>query len=160
MIRTPVLLVAALAAAGPAVPARAADPLQDLLAGIEKAPAPEGSVAVTGRIETGADGAELVVSLTPQGAAKLVADPGITVTPLPATPDGAVPGAPVELVDPSVEYLTSPPEVRVPIAAGGGPLEARVDYAYCLVDYQCLFGESTVRVERPVAGCAGDTAAC
>jgi hypothetical protein len=141
-------------------PAMAEDGLKDLLATIAPDQAPQGSVDVQGRIETGPDGAELVVSLLPKGAAKLVADPGITVTPLPATPDGVAPGAPVELIDPSVEYLTEPPELHVPVAAGPGPLEARVDYAYCLVDYQCLFGETTLRIERPAAGCGPDSAAC
>jgi hypothetical protein len=31
-------------------------------------------------------------------------------------------------------------------------VEAEVDYAYCLVDTQCLFGEAVVRVEGSTGG--------
>ncbi len=111
-----------------------------------------GKVDVTGWLETSPEGIDLVVTLTPSGVAKLAADPGIVVTPLPR-PDGAVPGAPVELVDPDLGYLTEPPTLRVPLPHhAGGPVEARVDYAYCLVTTQCLFGETVVRVEGPTGG--------
>lgn len=141
--------------------AAAVEPLTELLQRIAPAPAPAGGVEVRGRIEIGADGAELVVSLEPHGAARLVADPGITVTPLPTTPDGEAPGAPVELVDVSVAYLRTAPELRVPVRiARDAPVSARVEYAYCLVDSQCLFGEALLRVEADAAVCAADVAAC
>jgi hypothetical protein len=49
------------------------------------------------------------------GAAMLVADPEITVTPLPG-------GAPVSLVDPAKNYLTEPPTLRLLLPGhAGGP---------------------------------------
>jgi hypothetical protein len=123
--------------------------LKSLLDGLAPTTAvPAGKVAVTGWLETSPAGTELVVTLTPSGAAKLVADPGITVTPL-AGGDAVAPGEPVELVDPDLGYMTEPPVLRVPLPRhDGGRVEAQVDYAYCLVDTQCLFGEAVVRVER------------
>jgi hypothetical protein len=127
--------------------------LKALLDGLAPAaPVVQGKVAVTGWLETSPAGTELVVTLTPSGAARLVADPGITVTPL-AGPDAVPPGGPVELVDPSLDYMTEPPVLRIPLPDhDGGAVEARVDYAYCLVDSQCLFGEAVVRVEGAVGG--------
>lgn len=127
--------------------------LKDLLGQIAPpSPALLGKVDVTGWLETSPQGTELVVTLTPSGAAKLAADPGIVVTPL-VQAGGATPGEPVELVDPDQGYLTEPPTLRAPLPHhDGGPVEARVDYAYCLVDTQCLFGEATVKVEGPPTG--------
>jgi hypothetical protein len=135
-------------------PASAASPdLKELLDGLAPtAPAPEGKVAVTGWLETSPAGTELVVTLTPSGAARLVADPGITVTPL-AGANAVPPGEPVELVDASLGYITEPRVLRVPLPRhDGGMVEAEVDYAYCLVDTQCLFGEAVVRVEGVAPG--------
>ena len=43
------------------------------------------------------------------------------------------------------DYFAAPPTIRVPFAGEDGkPVEAEVEYAYCLVDYQCLFGETKV----------------
>ena len=36
--------------------------------------------------------------------------------------------------------------IRAGTAEDGKPVEAGVEYAYCLVDYQCLFGEAKVSV--------------
>ena len=133
-----------------AAPATELKTLLDQLA--PPAPAGQGRVEVTGWLETSPEGTELVVTLTPSGVAKLVADPGIVVTPL-AAGDAAPPGGPVELVDPSLGYMTEPPVLRVPLPRhDGGPVEAQVDYAYCLVDTQCLFGEARLRVEGGPAG--------
>jgi hypothetical protein len=138
-------LLAAAAPAWAAGPASLGGLLDKL--GPAAAATPKGDVAVTGWVESGRDGAELVVRLEPRGAVKIVAEPGITVTPAPR--DGVAWAAP-ELVHevPDQGYLTPPVELRLPFAAErGGPVEARVDYAYCIVDYQCLFGEATVRAE-------------
>ncbi|HMR32486.1 MAG TPA: hypothetical protein PKA13_15515 [Geminicoccaceae bacterium] len=127
--------------------ARAAE-LKALLDQLAPPPATQqGRVDVTGWLETSPQGTDLVVTLTPRGVARLAADPGIVVTPL-ARPDGEAPGEPVELVDPNLGYLTEPPVLRVPLPRhDGGEVEAQVDYAYCLVSSQCLFGEAVVRVE-------------
>lgn len=137
-------VVALLASAGvaPAVAAGLGDLLEKLG---PKAAASKGEVAVTGRVENGREGSELVVRLEPRGAVKIVAEPGVTVTP--AARDGvawAVPELLHEIA--GQQYLNPPVELRLPfVAERGGPVEARVDYAYCIVDYQCLFGEATVR---------------
>ena len=53
-------------------------------------------------------------------------------------------GPDLSRVDADQGYFAEPPTVRVPFAhEDGRPVEAKVEYAYCLVDYQCLFGEAT-----------------
>lgn len=129
-------------------PVQAEEPLGELLDQLapEAAP-PQGRVDVRGWLEKSSTGSDLVVTLIPQGAARLISDPGLTVTPLP-NGTALAPGAAVRLADPSRDYLTEPPVVRVPLPGhAGGPVEARVDYAYCLVHYVCLFGEANLRVE-------------
>ena len=76
-----------------------------------------------------------------------MADPGVTVTPVPragvAWRTGA--GEPDRC---RPDYFKEPPTIRVPFAGDDGkPVEADVEYAYCLVDYKCLFG--TAKVSAP-----------
>lgn len=146
-MRRACLAALALLAATP-VAARAAESLGSLLNQIAPAKAPEGSVDVMGWVEREGDRSELVVTLVPKGQVKLVADPGVTVTPI--ARDGVTwqGDAPVSTVVPEGDYFKEPPTVRVPFAGGDGkPVEADVEYAYCLVDYQCLFG--TAKVAAP-----------
>ena len=135
------------------IPAVAGDELGALLEQIAPdRPAPTGQVEVQGWLERSSAGTELVVTLTPTGSAKLVADPGLTVTPL-AKAGAAAPGEPLQLSDPSRDYLDQPPVVRLPLPRHtGGTVEAKVDYAYCLVHYICLFGEKDLRVEDATGG--------
>ena len=110
------------------------------------APVQDG-VLVDGWVETGPEGTELVVVLEPQGAIKLVADPGITVTP--TVRPGVVwrSELPHRRVDPAIPYFTPPATLRLPFTASDGqPLELLVEYAYCVVDFQCFFGEETLTV--------------
>jgi hypothetical protein len=135
--------------------ASAADDLAGLLKGLGAAKRPDGDVTVTSWVETGARGADLVVHVEPRGAAKLVAEPGVTVTPLPR--DGLTwPGGAAATDAPEGSYITHPVELRLPFRASDArPVEARVDYAYCLTGYQCLFGETTVSAVPPAsAACA------
>jgi hypothetical protein len=111
------------------------------------APEAEGSVRLDAWIETGAEPDEVVVVLEPQGAFKLVADPGITITPT------AQPGVewlvplPYRHVDSESQYFTPPASLRLPFRADAEqPLEILVEYAYCVVDYQCFFGEELLTV--------------
>jgi hypothetical protein len=138
--------VAALALlTGTPVAAPAAEPLGSLLNQIAPAKVPEGSVDVMGWVERDGDRSELVVTLIPKGQVKLVADPGVTVTPV--ARDGVTwqGDTPVSRVIPEGDYFQEPPTLRVPFAGGDGkPVEADVEYAYCLVDYQCLFGTAKV----------------
>ena len=144
-------LSAALAGALPAASAGAAEPLADLLGQLAPAKAPQGSVEVVGWVERNAGGSELVVTFVPRGQVKLVADPGVLVRPLPR--EGvtwAVPETASRADAPGEAYFAEPPTLRVPFAGGDGqPVEAAVEYAYCLVDYQCLFGEAKVSALAP-----------
>ncbi len=135
-------------------PAAAGDDLGALLEGIAPAKRPQGEVMVSGWVERGAGGTELVVRVEPRGAAKLVAEPGVVVTPVPR--NGArwsAPSAQSALM--GRNYFEAPVELRLPVTVvGGGPVEASVEYAYCLVDYQCLFGETRVSALPPACPAA------
>jgi len=128
--------------------AAAAEPLATLLGKLAPPAAPRGSVDVVGWVERNGGGggeAELVVTFVPKGAVKLVADPGVTVTPVQRDGIAWRVTAPVSRIDAGEDYFGEPPTLRVPFAgADGKPVEAAVEYAYCLVDYQCLFGETRV----------------
>jgi hypothetical protein len=128
----------------PAGAAMATEPLAALLGQIAPAKAPEGSVDVVSWIERNGAQPELVVTLVPKGQVKLVADPGMTVTPVART--GVAWANPaVSAVEAGRDYFAAPPTIRVPFAGEDGkPVQADVEYAYCLVDYKCLFGETTV----------------
>jgi hypothetical protein len=136
----------ALAAALPAVEgAAAAEPLSALLGQIAPAKTPEGTVDVVGWVERDGTKPELVVTLIPKGRVKLVADPGVVVTPVARDGVEWAAAQPVSRVDGSRSYFAEPPTIRLPFAGEDGkPVEAAVEYAYCLVDYQCLFGEARV----------------
>jgi hypothetical protein len=136
----------ALAAALPAVEgAAAAEPLSALLGQIAPAKAPEGTVDVVGWVERDGTKPELVVTLIPKGRVKLVADPGVVVTPVARDGVEWAAAQPVSRVEGSRSYFAEPPTIRLPFAGEDGkPVEAAVEYAYCLVDYQCLFGEARV----------------
>ena len=121
-----------------------------------EASAPKDAVEVAAWIEPTPDAAEVVVTLTPTGKAKLVADPGVTVTP--ADPDsGGVAWRtplPYHLVDAGAEYFAEPPTIRLSLGAPEvGPIDLDVEYAYCFVDTVCLFGEKRVTAAlRPSSG--------
>jgi hypothetical protein len=147
-----ILIAAAIAAiAGRADAEHGAAPHPDLDQLIERfdagAPQHEGSVRLDAWIEAGPERDEVVVVLAPQGEFKLVTDPGITITPT------AQPGVewlvplPYRQVDPEISYFTPPATVRLPFRAETAqPLEILVEYAYCVVDYQCFFGEELLTV--------------
>jgi hypothetical protein len=147
-----ILIGAAIAAIGSgahAEPGAAASPdLGELIERFDPtAPRHEGSVQLDAWIETAPEPDELVVVLEPQAPFKLVADPGITITPT-ARPgvEWLVP-LPYRHLDPEISYFTPPATLRLPFRADGGqPLEILVEYAYCVVDYQCFFGEEVLSV--------------
>jgi hypothetical protein len=151
VVRAALVVAMSAIGAGAAEPADQAAPPRDLDRLIERFNAgarhTEGSVRLDAWIETGKDSDALVVVVEPQGEFKLVADLGITVTPT------AQPGVewlvplPYRRVDPGVPYFTPPASVRLPFRASDHPpLEVLVEYAYCVVDYQCFFGEQTLTV--------------
>ena len=112
------------------------------------APKTDAKVEVAAWIEPAGTGdSEVVLSLTPVGGAKLVADPGITVTPVEPEGDGVAWRTPLpyQLVDAGADYFAVPPLIRLPVAGReAGPIDLDVEYAYCVVDYICLFGEERV----------------
>ena len=111
------------------------------------APQTEGEVALDAWIEGPPERSEVVVVLQPQGDFKLVADPGITVTPTAQPGVEWLVSLPYRYVDPEIQYFTPPATVRLPFRANGEPpLEILVEYAYCVVDYQCFFGEQRLTV--------------
>lgn len=145
-----------LLAAPPARGGGAGDDLSKLLDGLAPAAErPRGEVAVTGWIEGGPGGTELVVRVEPRGAAKLVSEPGVTVTPL-AREGVAWPAGATVSEEPGGGYFAAPVELRLPFRAGDGrAVEAQVEYAYCLKDYQCLFGEAVVSAAPPLCASPG-----
>ena len=115
-----------------------------------RTPEPSGSVRLDAWVEAGDAGKEVVVMVVPEGDTKLVADPGITVTP------SARPGIewlvplPYRYVDAELQYFAPPASLRLPFRASDDQsLEILVEYAYCVVDYQCFFGEQTLTVATP-----------
>lgn len=127
------------------VPASAEEPLANLLRKLAPAAAPQGSVEVLSWIERDGEVPELVITLVPKGQVKLVADPGVTVTPLLRHGLAWHTEETVSKIDADLDYFAKPPIIRVPFAGEDGkPVEADVEYAYCLVDYQCLFGTAKV----------------
>jgi hypothetical protein len=141
-------LVASSAPALGASPAGNAPTLDRLLQQFgESAPQPEAEVRLDAWVEAGPDGPEVVVRIEPEGRTKLIADPGITITP------GEREGlrwriaVPHRHVDPTIDYFPGPTALRMPFTAGDQkPIELLVEYAYCVVDYQCFFGEETLSV--------------
>jgi hypothetical protein len=112
-----------------------------------RAPEPPGSIRLDAWIETSDAGKEVVVMVVPEGDTKLVADPGITVTPT------ARPGVewqaplPRRMVDPERDYFDPPAMVRLPFTAEDDqPVQLLVEYAYCFVDFQCFFGEEELTI--------------
>ncbi len=123
------------------------------------APQREAEVRIDAWIEPGADGDQpntLVITLQPDGETHLNADPGITVTP------ADQPGLDWELALPhrhqdlSVTYFDPPATITMPFTGiVGQPVEVLVEYAYCFVDFQCFFGEETLRVDMAAPDGAG-----
>lgn len=125
-------------------------PLEDLLERYRSAvPAqPRAEVRLDGWIEERTGGGhEVVIVLTPKGETKLNADPGIMVTPArPAEVRWHVP-VPFHHVDTSVPYFEPNATLRMPFDGDlGEPIVVLVEFAYCVVDFQCFFGEQELTV--------------
>jgi hypothetical protein len=118
------------------------------------APAARGRVSLDAWVEADRErgGREIVVVLRPHGATRLVADPGITVTPE-RQPGLTFAGPlPHRRVDPAREYFDPPAAVRLPFTGGADdqPIRILVEYAWCVVDFQCYLGEATLTVANRV----------
>jgi hypothetical protein len=146
-------LVVAMSAigAGAAGAADGAEPRPDLDRLIEQfnagARQTDGSVHLDAWIEAGRESDALVVVVEPRGEFKLVADPGITVTPTEQPGVEWLVPLPHRHVDPEIQYFNPLASVRLPFRADHRqPLEVLVEYAYCVVEYQCFFGEEVLTV--------------
>ena len=116
-----------------------------------RAEEPPGSVRLDAWVETGDAGKEVVVMVVPQGETKLVADPGITVTPAARLGvDWQLP-LPHRMVDTERDYFDPPATIRLPFTSTDDrPVQLLVEYAYCFVDFQCFFGEAELTVATAV----------
>ncbi len=127
---------------------RANETVEQLLSGLaENQVRPK--VDVLSWIEGNPGQQKLVISFAPSFGTRLVADPGIRVEP--------APGQGVEWADKFVlvkdndrEYFDTPPRIEVGIRSLNAPsVKAHVEYAYCLVDQICLFGEHDITASAP-----------
>jgi hypothetical protein len=108
---------------------------------------PEAEVRLDAWVEAGSDGREIVVRIEPEGRTRLIADPGITITPSEREGLRWRVVVPYRHVDATIDYFPGPAALRMPFTAGDQePIELLVEYAYCVVDYQCFFGEETLSV--------------
>jgi len=142
----------AAAPAGAASPQPAGPPLDQLIQQFNAGAPQQDGVEIEAWPESGPEGPEIVVVVAPRGATKLVADPGITVTP--SIRPGIAWRAPLPYrkVDPALDYFTPPATLRLPFTGSdGGPVDLLVEYAYCVVDFQCFFGEETLTVATRLA---------
>jgi hypothetical protein len=146
------LLSSATAAGG----ANAADgqSLEELIKKFQSdAPKVEAEVRIDAWVEPSeADGQpdEMVITILPEGKTKLNADPGITITPADQVGIEWQVALPHRHQDQTVSYFEPPATIRMPFTASDDqPAEILVEYAYCLVDYQCFFGEETLSVVMP-----------
>lgn len=151
IVTVALVAAASLSGAAAARAAAAVDPRPDLDGLIEqfnaRARHTDGSVRLDAWIEDGPESDALVVVLEPRGEFKLVADPGITVTPTEQPGVEWLVPLPYRHADPEIQYFAPPASVRLPFrATGEQPLEVLVEYAYCVVDYQCFFGEEVLTV--------------
>ena len=124
-----------------------ATPLDQLIQQFNAGAPEHDGVRIEGWVEHGPDGQAVVVAVAPRGGVKLVADPGITVTPTERPGIRWLVPLPERKVEPGHDYFTPPATVRLPFTASDDrPVELRVEYAYCVVDFQCFLGEKTLTV--------------
>lgn len=148
------LILVALAQASPTLAADAAS-LEELIKKFDsEAPKIEAEVKIDAWIEPGDSDSqpdEMVVTILPEGETKLNADPGITITPADQVGIDWQVALPHRHQDMSITYFEPPAMIRMPFTASDDqPAEILVEYAYCVVDYQCFFGEETLSVAMPV----------
>jgi hypothetical protein len=118
----------------------------------------EADVAIKSRVDIlpGQEGQlEMVITLTPQGETKLIADPGITVTPADHRTVEWQTALPHRHVDHHQDYFAPSALIRLPFktsdqAKPDETVDILVEYAYCVVDYQCYFAEQTITVKTSV----------
>ena len=117
------------------------------------APQREADVRIDAWIEPGeGEASTLVITLQSDGDTKLNADPGITVTPADQGLDWQL-SLPHRHQDLSITYFDPPATIEMPFTGRiGQPVEVLVEYAYCFVDFQCFFGEETLRVDMVPGG--------
>jgi hypothetical protein len=125
----------------------AAPPLEQLIERFNAGAPEQDGVQIDAWTETGSAGSELVIVIAPRGETKLVADPGITVTPTARAGVEWRTPLPHRKVDRAIDYFTPPATLRLPFTSSDHqPLELLVEYAWCVVDFQCFFAEEMLTV--------------
>ncbi len=152
----PLLATLAMLSSATAVSGQTAKPsLEDLIKKFDsEAPKVEAEVKIDAWVEPGYDAGqpnEMVITVLPEGKTKLNADPGITITPADQVGIEWQVALPHRHQDLTISYFEPPATIRMPFTASDDqPAEILVEYAYCLVDYQCFFGEETLTVAMPM----------
>lgn len=148
-MRQLITLIVLLNVAG-AAPTRAFEaPIDTLLGALDGTTADR--VDLDAWIEPAQDGHVVRVTVAPRGAMKLVADPGIQV--MPDAPSGVrfTAELPAERVGRIEDYWPQAQTLSLPFSGGlpGDVIGLRIDYAYCVVEFQCFFGAGVLRVSVP-----------
>ncbi len=155
--RTPLLAVLAMLSPATAAGGAGGESLEALIQKFQSdAPKVEAEVKIDAWVEPG-DGNgqpdEMVITILPEGQTKLNADPGITITPADQVGIEWQVTLPHRHQDQTITYFEPPAMIRMPFTASDNqPAEILVEYAYCVVDYQCFFGEETLTVAMPEKG--------
>ncbi len=141
------LLLLLLVPPSPVPSARAAGDLDSLLGALAAPPGGKtGEVRVENRIVTRDGRRELVVRILPMGDAKLIADPGASVEVLAASGVHWPEGRRVETPPTGDDYFPGGVTLRLPFEqSGAGAIDARVEYFWCFVGWQCFLGEERIR---------------
>ncbi len=132
-----------------AATARAAGDLDSLLGDLGvPAAGKSGEVRVENRIVTRDGRRELVVRILPTGDAKLIADPGASLEILAASGVRWPEGRRAETPPTEDDYHPGGVTLRLPFEqSGAAAIDARVEYFWCFVGWQCFLGEERIRRE-------------
>ena len=146
------LLVLRLVVAGGVSAGADLDPLLGDL-GLQLPSEKQGRVRVLARVERDSHGGTaLAIDLVPEGAARLLANPGVSANGIPSDQVRWPAGREVRTALPGTAYFAAPIVIRLPVEAPAGAMvEAEVDYAWCLVDWLCIFGHERVQAIMPDA---------
>ena len=134
-----------------AMPAAAVNDLDSLLEGLDQGVDKRGRIVVRQEVHIDGDRGRLLVTLLPEGDAKLVADPGSALEVRSGEGVEWTEGTRAEALAPGRAYFEGPVTLELPFRRKGaaGRIDARVEYLWCFVATQCFFGEKAIRVELP-----------
>lgn len=109
--------------------------------------APKKSVDVFGWIERSGTKSLARVSLTPKSGTRLVANPGVTITPVSESGSQWLSYEEVYFGLDGATYFDSAPVIDIgPVLENGEPVSADISFAYCVIESICLFGEERIEI--------------